>query len=452
MPLYDPSITSRLFLRLALVVASLAWTAFVFSNTIGDPGRGEEIADAVLDDPDARAEIAAPVASALVQATGLPETQEPTVAAVVDEVLRDPQGARSFVEPFAGSWARLLGEDDLRPAVFNVAPIAADVEQRLAAIGVPLPVSTSALPVPEVPLPGTQLSFMADARDIINGLVVPLAIIATGLAAIAFIIGNKRKVVRKVGFWGIGAGAFWIVIPFLLIWFAQAFVSGADAIVAASVNAATSGMRIAAAVMMIAGGVFVAGSVLVPSPRSSDAADRAAAPPEREQLRTSARRKGRRQDGAATPPYGATQPMPHQSNVPVGHVDAAGRTHAPAGAPTTVSPATYAPGQAGNPGAAAYANADRTTATPVTQPRPGNGGYPPAAGVAVPGTGDATTVTPTTPAGPGAATPGTAADPDSDSLWDFYAPGDRTRPASPPAAPRASEPADDPWRRPDDRR
>ncbi|MFN3254912.1 MAG: hypothetical protein ACE37B_04405 [Ilumatobacter sp.] len=275
-------IASRLLLRFALVAASIAWATFVFTNTIGDPGRGERVARAVLDDPDARAEIIAPISDAVVSTTGLRTDQLPggpaTVDAVVDQVLRDPAGAQAFIDPFAGSWARLLGEDDPRPAEFDLASILDDLDELLAPLGASTATANGAgseagseaeaeIVVPSVPLPRAQLDWMRGVRRTVSASTVPMALLAVGLAAGAFAIGDRRRVTRRVAIWAITAGALWAVIPPLLVWAARSWAPGADAVVAVTIDEATSGLRATALALVVAGGAAVAASWLVPSRR-----------------------------------------------------------------------------------------------------------------------------------------------------------------------------------------
>ncbi|MGA1440516.1 MAG: hypothetical protein ACO4CU_11890, partial [Ilumatobacteraceae bacterium] len=94
---------------MAILFASLAWGSTVFVHTVGDPDRAAEIGAAVLADDEARAEVVAPLTAAVMRSTGLPVEQEPVVAGEVDRILRDPEGAQTFIEPFVGSWAATLG-------------------------------------------------------------------------------------------------------------------------------------------------------------------------------------------------------------------------------------------------------------------------------------------------------------------------------------------------------
>lgn len=253
-------ILSRLLVRVAIALASLAWAGFVFNHTVGDPGRGERIAAAVLDDDAARAEITAPITDSVMSTTGLPEDQRAFVAGQVDVLLQDPQGAQAFIDPFAGSWARMLGEDDPRPPQFDVAPLLDDI----AAIYGQAPPVVESFPVGQVPLPRVELGWMGGVRRTVDAAVAPLAVLAAGLFAIAFIIGDRARVLRRLGAWAFGAGVMWVVIPPLTVWAARRWAPGADSVAAAAVDEATAGLLPVALTLVIGGVIAFASSFVVP--------------------------------------------------------------------------------------------------------------------------------------------------------------------------------------------
>lgn len=258
---YDVGILSRLLVRVAILAASLAWAGFVFTQTIGDPGRGERIANAVLADDDARAEVAAPITDAVMRTAVLPPAQRPLVADQVDRLLQDPTGARSFVDPFAGSWARLLGDDDPRPAEFDLAPL---LDQLATTDGsVPANQVADRVPVTDVPLPRVQLDWMGSVREAISVSLLPLALLATGAFVGAFVLGERRRVLRRLGIWAVTAGLVWVVLPPTLVWAARRWTPGADAVLAVSLDEAISGLFPVALGLVIAGVVVVGISFVV---------------------------------------------------------------------------------------------------------------------------------------------------------------------------------------------
>jgi hypothetical protein len=95
--------------------------------------------------------------------------------------------------------------------------------------------------------------------------VAPLALIAVGLAVASYLVGDRRRVLRRGGLWAIISGAVWIVLPPLLVWAARTWATGADAVIATSLDEATADLRVAALAMTLAGAGLVAGSAFVPS-------------------------------------------------------------------------------------------------------------------------------------------------------------------------------------------
>ena len=231
----------------------------MFTHTVGDPGRSERIAAAVLDDDAARAEVAAPIADSVMRSTGLPGDQRVAVEQQVDLVLQDPRGAQAFIDPFAGSWARMLGEDDPRPTQFDLAPLLADFQSVADAAAAANPGSTpftvpATLPVGGVPLPRAQLGWMGGVRRGVDASVIPLALIAAALFGLGFAIGDRARTLRRLGAWGFGAGALWVIVPPVVVWAAGQWAPGADSVVAVALREATSGLRVAA-LALVAGGV-----------------------------------------------------------------------------------------------------------------------------------------------------------------------------------------------------
>lgn len=224
----------------------------MFTNTIGDPGRGERIAAEVLADDDARAEIVAPITEAILTTTPATPEMETLIAEQVDAILLSPTGAQAFIDPFAGGWARMLGEDDPRPTSFDLVPLTDDIVAAVPGLEA-ADIPTTRFDVPDVPLPRTAVGWMGDLRDIVANATLVLA----GLAAIGFVvgfaIGDRRWVLRKIGLWATFAGAGWVLIPLLLTWAASRWASGADSVIEVAVREGVSGLRTTALILMLAG-------------------------------------------------------------------------------------------------------------------------------------------------------------------------------------------------------
>ena len=243
-----------------MLCASLAWAGFVFTNTVGDPGRGERIASEVLADDAARAEIVSPVTEAILTTTPATPEMEPSIAQQVDALLQSPRGAAIFIAPFAGSWARMLGEDDPRPAEFDVAPLTDEIVAAVPGLeAADLP--TTRFDVPDVPLPRTRIAWMADVRNIVQAATIGLAIAAAIGFVTGFVIGDRRWTLRRLGLWAAFAGAGWVLIPLFVTWAAGQWATGADSVIEVAVREAVSGLRTTAVVLLVGGVACVIASL-----------------------------------------------------------------------------------------------------------------------------------------------------------------------------------------------
>jgi hypothetical protein len=260
---------SRLVVRVSIVAASLAWAGFVFTNTVGDPGRGERIATAVLDDHDARAEVVAPIASAVVRTAGLPATEQPAVAARVDALLQDPATARTFIDPFAGQWERMLGADVAPAEGYDVGPLLDEILAATPGFGAgaeavgdsrPTGGTTEELLVSAVPLPQARFDWLLPSRRTMTRTTSYLAAVAAIGFAFAFVIGNRRWVLRRLAAWATVAGAGWVLVPIVAVWAARRWATGADSVIAVAVEQAVSGLRPTALVLLVFGVLAFAGS------------------------------------------------------------------------------------------------------------------------------------------------------------------------------------------------
>lgn len=285
---------SRLVVRLALIAASIAWAGFVFTSTVGDPGRGERIATAVLADDDARAEVVAPIASTVVRTAGIPPTQQPAVARQVDALMQDPASARSFIDPFAGQWARMLGDDVAgRPTGFDVGPLLDDIlaatpgfeqvaEQDLGELvgdpDAPSTASGDGTVVAGVPLPQARLGWLLPSRQTVQRATTIFATLAAIGVLVGFAIGSRRWILRRVGVWAAFAGSIWVIVPLAVVWAARRWATGADSIIRVAVDEAVSGLRPVALVLVI-GGVLSFASSFAPAPAWAMSSPRADAQP-----------------------------------------------------------------------------------------------------------------------------------------------------------------------------
>ena len=247
-----PTIT-RLVTSVALICASLAWSGWVFLHSVGDPHRAERIAHAILDNPDARAEIAAPLADQIVENLALPESTKATIRTTVADVLGDPNIVGNFIAAFGSAQANALGVDDERPTTINAGALINEVRDRLSALGyqdiaAQIPTSTASIDLPKVHSP-----VISRIRSLASTWTMYLAITAIVLLVGLIVFGDRRRVLRSYGFWAIFTGAFWAIGPRLAPWFAHQSAPEADALVGATVDAVAGPITTWATVLVISG-------------------------------------------------------------------------------------------------------------------------------------------------------------------------------------------------------
>jgi hypothetical protein len=267
---------ARLLTAAALLAASGAWTGWVFLRTAADPGRGGQLAQAVLADPAARQElvkdIAGPVAGAANRAIAsafhgaVPvsvSSTDPRLVAAVETTLADPRFAAEISTALQTAQTNLLGGGPAKPVVVNgdLAELAArnyvtqvigtDAAARLPVLHLaPISVNT-----PRVPA-------LAKARSLAETWDVRLWIVAAiGLAA-AFALGSRPRVLRSAGAWAIGSGLFAVVLPKLVRYAATRYVPSNAGIAQVAVRQLGGSVGAAGMTLVVVGALaFAAGMV-----------------------------------------------------------------------------------------------------------------------------------------------------------------------------------------------
>lgn len=319
-----------------LVAASLAWVCLSITRTVLDPERSQAIAEDVYRDPEVRSQLKGSMATAIDAA--IPDGADVLRLEVTDaagRALDDPAVEALVVDGLVRAHQRFLGADPApdEPIVVDGAALASATRAELVAarpdlIGV----------VPEVPslaitLPTDSIPDAGGLRGRLIAATGLFALIAAGLVGAAFVITNDRpRVLRRVGFWLIGAAAFWVVVGTALPALAHLILPGQAAIIAAIWGVAAGGMRQPSITAAIAGVVALAVSVVW----------MAVAAVARRQARRPARaaRARREPEPAYAPTY---EPAPTYSAPPT---YTARPEPAPAPAPTYAAPAAPRPSAA----------------------------------------------------------------------------------------------------------
>lgn len=331
-----------LLVGLGLVAASLAWVCLSITRTVLDPDRSVAIAEDVYADPEVRRQLKDSMAGAIDAA--VPEGVDISrldIAAAADRALDDPAVEELMVGGLVRAHQRFLGADPRpdEPIVVDGAALASATRVEVVNARPELAGVIPEIPSIAVTLPTDSIPDAGGLRGRLIAGTATFAAIATGLVVAAFVVtDNRARVLRRVGFWLIGAAAFWIIMGTALPALAHLLLPGQAAIIAAIWGVAAGGMRqpsITAAMFgvgaLVLSMVWMAGSAI-------------------------ARRSGRRR---ATPAY-RPEPEPdiwEPARMPA--PAAPPRFPAPAPAPSRPSAPAPAPG---------YAAADATSVAPRPTP------------------------------------------------------------------------------------
>lgn len=231
-------------LGISLWIGSLAWTGFVLTRTVLDPGRSEDVAEALYDDDVVRAQLTENIADAI--EASLPAeapVSRPAIEHAATQVLESPAVKAVFVDALVQTHAAFLGEGDAPDAVeagaFGGAARQAIVEGRPGLDAV-LPES----PELRIPLPTDRVPNLGPVRDVIDAAVPVLAGVAgVGTLLALLVTSNRPAVVRRAGFWAIGLSAAVLVFAYGLPALAERFAPDQSRIVAALVGAMAAATR-----------------------------------------------------------------------------------------------------------------------------------------------------------------------------------------------------------------
>lgn len=351
---------------LGLMAASLAWVGYSASRTALDPGRSQAIADDLYNDREVRDQMRSSMASALEAA--LPEGVEVNrseLVAAADRALDDPAVEALLVGGLIRAHQRFLGEDPNpdEPIVIDGGAMAAASRDALVNLRPDLLNSVPVPPSVPVTLPVDRLPNAGGFRAWLNGFVAMLASIAVGLVVAAFVITNNRpRVLRRVGFWAIGASVFWLLMGVVLPELAHLLIPGQAAIFAAMLGVMAGGMLDPSLTALFAGVGAVVVSFIwmaIASLIGGGAAER------------TPRERTSRQRPARVQTVGTPRPVhtpPGQSAPPTAapaHTDA----YAPASRPASSTPGPRTPPQ-GTPAVGSDPrSAPAPTPTPARAPR-----------------------------------------------------------------------------------
>lgn len=235
---------AAVLLAVSLWIGSLAWTGFIMTRTVLDPGRSEAVADALLDDPDVRAQLIENIAGGLDAA--IPDeagVDRATLDAVADQALSSPEVEALFRTALVDTHQAFLGEGEAPRSIdggaFGGAARDALVDSRPELAGV-LPESPSV----EIPLPTRQMPDLGPVRRALDTVVPLLAGVAVFGALTALLItSNRPAILRRAGAWAIGLSSLVLLVAYGVPAFAQSVAPDQATVVAALVSALAEASR-----------------------------------------------------------------------------------------------------------------------------------------------------------------------------------------------------------------
>ncbi len=247
----------------ALLVASASWVGLGLLHTALDTQRSERVAGALLSDEAVRDQLRANVASAAIAA--LPASTSVDRAQVevwADRVLESPVLELVVGRALVSTHAAFLGEGEV-PAVLDLSSVIEEAHDAAVAAD---PALANGLPVPSelvIDLPTGQVPDVGWLRRGLERFVPVGAVLAAiGLLLALFVASHRPSILRRAGYWAIGAAATWLFIGVGIPWMATRLFAGQAVVAGALVDALAGGM-IAPAIWLAAGGaVVLVGSIL----------------------------------------------------------------------------------------------------------------------------------------------------------------------------------------------
>lgn len=242
-------------LGISLWIGALAWSGFVMTRTVLDPGRSEDVAEALLEDDAVRAQLVDNIASGI--QSGLPDgarVEEGTLEAGAERALESPEVEALVLAALVRSHRAFLGEDDAAPDAidggeFGSAARRSVVEARPELDGL-LPPSPSL----EVELPTERIP---DAGPVRRGLLTAVPVLAlvaaVGTLLALLVTTNRPGVIRRAGVWAVSLSAFVLLFAYGVPAFAQEVAPAQAQVVAALVGALAAATRWPALVLAGAG-------------------------------------------------------------------------------------------------------------------------------------------------------------------------------------------------------
>ncbi|MDH3679438.1 MAG: hypothetical protein OEV40_05740 [Acidimicrobiia bacterium] len=228
---------ASLIMGVSLLVATAAWSGFVLSRTVLDPGRSERLAEVLLDNPDVRSAIVDRLADSV-------EAQIPADVPVARETIEDgataalddPRVEALIVDGLVRAHQNALAGID-EPVTLDAGALGAAGRQAVVERQPELDLVLPAAPSVEVELPNTGLAWLGTLKRYVDRLTLLGAFVALVGVTTAFVLArNRAAALRRIAFWAFGAAAFWLAVAYALPWLLQRVAPSSVSIATAAVD------------------------------------------------------------------------------------------------------------------------------------------------------------------------------------------------------------------------
>jgi hypothetical protein len=265
---------ARFVTTLALLAASAAWVGWLYLHTVADPTRSDRIAHAILTDPRARHEVAADIANGLAGATnkvltthGQPavaDGADPALQSAVDAALADPHISANLVDAISAEHAIALGAVPAHPPTIATGPLVTAVRAHLLPVEPAVARAIPTVGAGDIHLPTARVPYAHQLRTWARRWTGVLALGACAGLIAAVLIGDRASVLRRAGFWALGAALTWALLPPLITLAGDHAIRSQAAVIRAVVRGAAGPVTATAAALAVAGAAAVAVSYLAP--------------------------------------------------------------------------------------------------------------------------------------------------------------------------------------------
>jgi hypothetical protein len=240
---------------LGVLAATVAWSSWVATSTVLDPGRSERVAEVLTADPTVRGAVEDALAKALISAVPPSVTvPDAELKAAARRALDDPRVAQVVWAAIVDAHRRLVGEIE-GPVRVDAAPIAAAGRDALLAAQPQLAGRLPAPPPLSVALPTDSFPDLGGLRDLLAGGVTGKAVQAALLlfAAALLVASDRPRVLRRAGYFALWSGGGWVVLGVVAPWAVSHWSVDGKLAVLGSLGVAVAGPMIFPAVLLMAG-------------------------------------------------------------------------------------------------------------------------------------------------------------------------------------------------------